>query len=205
MRRLQKTLMYLFIATAVSFTSCSTDGEDGMDGMDGAQGIAGQNGADGQNGQDGADGADGNANVTGVTVDPFPSWTEGIYLGQEANFVEIDESLLTEEVVDDALVLVYFQLFGNNVWYPMTYAFPFDNGTDEVITYTYSPEQITIYALSSSGPVNAGINKVRYFIIPTNDADGRSTSGRDFKLQELRNNGVDITNYKEVAAYFNLD
>lgn len=197
MKRLQTTLVYFLIVTSVAFTSC--DAEDGMDGAQGEQGIAGQDGMDGQDGQDG------NANVTGVTVDPFPSWTEGFYLGQQANFVEIDESLLSTEVVDDALVLVYFQLFGNNIWYPMTYAFPFDNGTDEILTYTYEPDLITIYALSSTGPLNAGISKVRYFIIPTSDAAGRSMSSREATLEELRRNGVDINNYYEVANYFNLD
>ena len=182
----------------LSIFCISCEAEDGMDGIDGAIDPAGEDGTDGQ------DGEDGNANVTGVTVDPFPSWTEGIYLGQQANFVEIDEELLTEAVVDDALVLVYFQLFGDNIWYPMTYAFPFDNGNEEVITYTYEPDTITIYALSSSGPVNAGISKVRYFIISTNDAGRSQLSSKEDILQDLQDNAVDINVYEEVANYYNL-
>ncbi|WP_299683727.1 hypothetical protein [uncultured Dokdonia sp.] len=198
MKTLKQLFYYSFVILAIFCTSC--EAEDGMDGVNGEQGIPGQDGADGQNGQDGEDG---NANVTGVTVDPFPSWTEGIYLGQEANFVEIDEPLLTQEVVDDALVLVYFQLFGDNIWYPMTYAFPFDNGTDEIITYTYEEDMITIYALSSNGPVNAGISKVRYFIISTNDAGRSHLSSKEYILQDLLDNDVDINIYEEVANYYN--
>lgn len=202
MKHLQKTLMYLVIATAVAFTSCSTDGEDGMDGI---QGIAGQDGEDGQDGMDGQDGQDGNANVTGVTVDPFPTWESGSYLGALANIVEIDEPLLTAQVTDDALVLVYFQLFGTNIWHPMTLNFPLSSGEDQVITFTYEPELITIYSLQSSGPLDAGISKLRYFIIPTSDAAGRSMSSREATLGELSRNGVDVTNYYEVVNYFNLD
>lgn len=192
MKTFKHLLYYSFLALAILTTSCSTDGEDGMDGAQGEQGIAGQ------------DGEDGNANVIGVTVDPFPSWTEGIYLGQEANFVEIDEPLLTEEVANDALVLAYFQLFNNNVWYPMTYAFPFDNGTDEVITYTYNTDTITIYALSSNGPTNAGITRIRYFIIPTSDAGRSQGTTQEDLLLDLKTAGVDVTNYEEVANYFKL-
>lgn len=187
MRRLQTTLVYFLIATTVAFTSC--DAEDGMDGAQGEQGIAGQ---------------DGNANVTAVTVAPFPSWTAGVFLGQAANFVEIAEPLLSTEVVDDALVLVYFQLFSENTWFPMAYAFPYNGGGGEIITYTYAPDLITIYALSSTGPLNADITKLRYFIIPTSDAAGRSVSSRDAKIAALKSAGVDINNYHEVAAYYNL-
>lgn len=193
MKRLQNTLMYLFIATAVAFTSCDAeDGEDGMDGTQGEQGIPGENGQDG------------NANVTGLTIDPFPDWQSGFYLGAPANFVEIDEPLLSTEVVDDALVLVYFQLFGENIWYPMPFSFPLTDGS-QVVTYTYEPDLITIYALSSTGALNAGINKVRYFIIPTSDVSGRSALTPDQLLEDLKDKGVDISNYDEVAAYYNLN
>ncbi|MBW1295007.1 hypothetical protein [Aquimarina litoralis] len=191
-----KTLKRLFyFSFIISLSLCmSCEGEDGMDGLNGEQGIQGEPGQDGE---------DGNANVTGVTVDPFPSWTSGSYLGQEANFVEITEPLLTEAVADDALVLVYFQLFSSNIWYPMTYAFPFDNGNEEVITYTYEPDLITVYALSTTGPLNASISKVRYFIISSNDASSRSATSVETKMQNLQDKGIDIYSYEEVANYFN--
>ena len=193
-----KKLIYFSIVTSLAlFISC--DGEDGMDGLNGEQGIQG---IQGEPGQDGEDGADGNANVMSVVVDPFPSWTSGTFLGQEANFVEIPELLLTEDVLDNTLVLVYFQLFGDNIWYPMTYAFPFDSGNDEVITFTYEPELITIYALSSTGPLNASISKINYFMIPANEGAESATS-REIVLGNLKNAGVDINNYSEVARHFN--
>lgn len=197
MKTLKQLFYYSFVILAILCTSC--EAEDGMDGVNGEQGIPGQNGADGQ------DGEDGNANVIGVTVDPFPSWTEGIYLGQQANFVEITEPLLTEEMADDALVLVYFQLPSDEVWFPMTYAFVFDDGDNEVITYTYGQDTITVYAYDSAGPINAAILKVRYFIIPTNEASGRALlSSKEDILQDLRDNKVNINNYEEVANYYNL-
>lgn len=198
MKTLKKLFYYSFLMLAILATSC--EAEDGMDGAMGEQGIPGQDGTDGQ------DGEDGNANVIGVTVDPFPSWTEGIYLGQQANFVEIDEPLLTEEMADDALVLAYFQLPNNDVWFPMTYAFVFDDGDNEIITYTYGQDTITVYAYDSAGPINAAILRVRYFIIPTNDAGGRAqSSSREDILQDLHDKGVDINVYEEVANYYNLD
>ena len=211
MKTLKQLFYYSFVVLAILCTSCEAEdgmdgaqGEQGIPGMNGQDGMDGQDGTDGQDGQDGQDGEDGNANVTGVTVDPFPSWTTGTYLGQEANFVELDEELLTDEVVDDALVLVYFQLFGDNIWYPMTYAFPFDNGNEEVITYTYEPDLITVYALSSTGPLNASIDRVRYFIISTNDAAGRANlSSKEAILQDFHTNDVDVNIYEEVAAYLN--
>lgn len=192
MKTLKNLMYYSFMALAILATSCSTDGEDGMDGAQGEQGIAGQ------------DGEDGNANVIGVTIDPFPSWTEGIYLGQEANFVEIDEPLLTEEVANDALVLAYFQLSNNNAWFPMTYAFIFDDGDNEVITFTYEQNNITVYAFNSAGPLNAGITRIRYFIIPTSDAGRSQGSTKENLLLDLKTAGVDATNYEEVANYFKL-
>ncbi len=194
MKTLKQLFYYSFVVLAIFCTSCDAeDGMDGMDGVNGEQGIPGQ------------DGEDGNANVVGVTVDPFPSWTEGIYLGQQANFVEIDEPLLTEEMADDALVLVYFQLPSDEVWFPMTYAFVFDDGDNEVITYTYGQDTITVYAYDSAGPINAAILKVRYFIIPTNEAGGRALlSSKEDILQDLRDNKVNINNYEEVANYYNL-
>lgn len=194
MKTLKQLFYYSFVMLAILCTSCDAeDGMDGIDGINGEQGIPGQ------------DGEDGNANVIGVTVDPFPSWTEGIYLGQQANFVEIDEPLLTEEMADDALVLAYFQLPNNDVWFPMTYAFVFDDGDNEIITYTYGQDTITVYAYDSAGPINAAILRIRYFIIPTNEAGGRAhLSSKEDILRDLRDNKVDINNYEEVTNYYNL-
>lgn len=101
MKRLTNTLMYLFIATALTFTSCSTDGEDGMDGAQGEQGIAGQDGADGQ------DGEDGNANVVSVLLEN-QTVTTGI------NTFSVPE--LTQEIYDNGLIYGYVTVSGNEFW-----------------------------------------------------------------------------------------
>ncbi|WP_299625302.1 hypothetical protein [uncultured Tenacibaculum sp.] len=181
MKRVKFKFTYLLVAFVLSF-SFSCNSEDGMDGIDGAQGPQGEQGLPG---------ADGNANVLVKTVDNVV-WTEGSYLGQEANFFEIDDMDLTQDVFSSSLILIYFQLFGDEIWYPMTYNFPFDNGNDEVITFTYELNKITIYALSSTGSLNADITKVRYFIIEGNPA----TSSRE-DLSKL--------SYEEAVKRFKIE
>lgn len=168
-------LKYCFIMLCVTFMSC-----EGEDGIDGEQGPAGE---------------DGNANVIVRTVNPFPTWETGSYLGIDANTVNINEPLLDNNMVENALVLVYFELsFESGQWHPMTYSITydyFDNISSEVITFTYEEGNIDIYAFSEDGPLYAAISKIKYFIIPANEANG-----------SLENIGVDINNYESVAEYF---
>ncbi|RMB56739.1 hypothetical protein EAX61_13105 [Dokdonia sinensis] len=188
-----KIMKYIaLMMIAVLALSCSA--EDGMDGADGVDGI---------NGTQGVPGEDGNANVIGRTIDPFPGWVAGSYLGQDANTVQIDEPLLDVATTENALVLVYFQLFGENIWYPMTYSYVYSAGGGEVITFTYEPNLISIFAFNDSGMLNAVISKARYFIIPANDS-GRSAQGEDGIRLLLEQDGVDISSYEEVATYLDM-
>ncbi|SNR15134.1 collagen-like protein [Tenacibaculum jejuense] len=162
MKKTKFKISYLLIMLVLICNfSCSS--EDGMDGIDGMQGPQGEQGLPG------TDGKDGNANVIVKTVDNVV-WTVGSFLGQEANLFEINDTDITQEVLDNSLILVYFKLVTGEAWYPMTYAFPFDNGNDEVITFTYELNKINIYALKSTGPLNASIDDIRYFIIEGNSA-----------------------------------
>ncbi|CAL2094655.1 hypothetical protein [Tenacibaculum sp. 190524A05c] len=173
-------LSYFLIVLLLSFNiSCSPeDGMDGIDGVDGQQGPQGEQGLPGVNG---------NANVVMKTVDNI-SWTQGSFLGQEANFFEVNDTDLDEDTVNNSLILAYFQLVTGNAWYPMTYAFPYDNGNDEVITFTYEVNKFTIYALKSTGVLNASIDKVRYFII-----DANTTTASKEELGKM--------SYKEVQSF----
>ncbi len=158
---------------ALVLTSC--DGEDGANGLDGA---VGPEGPSGQNG---------NANVLVKTVDNIV-WETGNYLGRTASEFIITDSDIDQNVLDNSLILAYFQLFGDDTWYPMTYSFPFSNGDLEVITFTYSLNTFTTYALSTSGPLNAGISQIKYVII-----EGTSPSS------------INFSNYEEMQAHYGLD
>ncbi|WP_378180399.1 hypothetical protein [Aquimarina sp. SS2-1] len=167
-----KFLTYVMMAFALVFTTASCDGEDGMDGAEGPQGPAGQ---------------DGNANVIVRTVDNVV-WTEASYLGRTANQFVITDNDITQDVLDNSLILVYFQLFGDDIWYPMTYSFPYASGDSEMITFTYSLNTLSIYALSTSGPLNSAISQLKYVII-----EGTQTSAADFN------------SFEELQSYYNLD
>ncbi len=189
-----KSMKYVAVMI-IALCAFSCDGEDGNDGLDGM---------DGTNGTQGVAGEDGNANVMGRTIDPFPDWEPGLYLGADANTVTIDEPMLDEATTADALVLMYFQVFGQNIWHPMTFSFPLNDNSNQVLTFTYSPETIVIYSLSSSGPLDALVSKARYFIIPTEGSSGRSQASNLENLRlDLAIEGVDIDSYEEVENYYN--
>lgn len=148
MKRLQKTLMYLFIATAVAFTSCSPeDGADGMDGAPGEQGIAGQDGADGQ------DGEDGNANVISILLT-----NQTISNGD--NIFDIPE--LTQDIVDNGFVYGYITVNGNDFWEDM----PLSIGGDIIIEIDrIELEQITLRSTFDQSNLN-----IRFVLVEGNIA-----------------------------------
>ncbi len=160
---LSYSLFVLFLS--ISITSCN--GDDGADGADGATGPAG---------------ADGNANVIVKTFTPDPgpylNWTTGSYLGHDASVFEIVDTDITQDVVDNAMIVVYFQLFEEDIWYP---ELDYINGTtNQVIVTTHSLNNVTIYAYDTSGALNAALSKVKYFIIPASNMATRTASQIDF-------------------------
>lgn len=160
MKKLISKSKYVVLALIVALTfSCSAeDGADGEQGPQGEQGVAG---------------TDGNANVIAKTVDNI-TWSPGTYLGGAANVFEISDTDINENVMESSLILVYFQLFGEDIWYPMTFDYPLTSGEDQVITFTYELNTLTFYAKQSSGELNAAITKIRYFIIDSSNNTSRS-------------------------------
>ena len=189
MKRLQTTLMYLFIATTVAFTSC--DAEDGMDGMDGAQGEQGIPGEDGQ---------DGNANVI------FSDWipTEFSSTPDVISFFDVADPQITEEVVNTAAILAYGDVAGSNAFIVIPYTF-----LNESYFFAFLKGSNSIRFLGASvdgsPEIFDQITAVRYVIIPPGEDSGRAASNPNIILQNLRAQGVNINNYEEVAAYYNLD
>ena len=162
----------IFILT-LCIGSISCEGPEGPEGEMGLQGPSGQ---------------DGNANVTVKTVDNVV-WTEGNFLGRTANTFVINDTDINQEVLDNSLILVYFQLDGTDIWYPMSYSYPYSNGDSEIITFTYSLNTLSIYALRTSGPLNAVISRIKYVII-----EGTTVSG-----------SIDLNNFDEVQSHYGLD
>lgn len=189
MKRLQTTLMLLFIVTAVAFTSCDT--EDGMDGAQGEQGIAGQDGQDGQ---------DGNANVI------FSDWipTEFSSNPDSLSTFDVVDPQITEDLVNTAAILAYGGIAGSNAiivipytFFNESYYFAFLEGSNSI--------RFVGASVDGSPEVFDQIDAVRYVIIPPVEGSGRTTSNPESIVQHLRDQGVDINNYEEVAAYYNLN
>lgn len=178
MKTTLRFLSCMIMGLALLTTSCSKDGDTGPEGPQGEQGIQGEQGPEGPQGPAGEDG---NANVIVRTIDPVPAWESGSYLGTSANFIDIEEPLLNEESVDNTLVLVFFQLFGESIWYPMTYNYTYSDGKEEIITFTYESNQISIYSFESDGQLNANITRLQYFLISANDETAAKNAGIDYR------------------------
>jgi len=208
---------YVLLALVIAFTfSCSEDGAVGPQGTSGQNGADGTNGTDGTDGTDGQDGQDGNANV--ISSDWFTpsSYTLSTGFGG-IKLLDHDQAApkITQEIIDNGVVLVYGKLNGytSSVW-----------PTDQIallpiiLTYSTSPANIdTWLAILSEGNINIRFtnnnntysslstnHSFRYIVIPSSS----SSSGRmsDNSLESIANNlavaGVDINNFDEVLAYF---
>lgn len=172
MKHLIKTTKYFLLAFFVTFNlACSTE--------------------DGEQGPQGESGEDGNANVIMKTVESV-TWSSGSYLGVPSSIFEINDTDINQNVMDNSLILVYFQLFGEDIWYPMTYNFTYSDGDNEIVTFTYSLNKLTLYSFQSGSVLNAGISKVRYFIIESSNGDNARQNLSDLSYEEVLN----ITNIK---------
>tara|TARA_R100000935_G_scaffold36196_1_gene57049 strand:- start:169681 stop:170364 length:684 start_codon:yes stop_codon:yes gene_type:complete len=227
MKNTMKLFTLVCMALAIATFSCTPeDGQDGMDGIQGEQGVPGmdgtdgqdgangQNGSDGSDGQDGQDGEDGNANVFSGTWVEYDDtvWTAvSNEFGVEYRNYPIVVPEITQDVVDNGVVLVYTRFV---ITATQVYALPFtDNitGADpegQTLTYRFEVNDLTIKMRNVSGSGDPGtfggpgIAEYRYVIIP---AQGRS-AGLTYNSLEayLASKGVDITNYDQVASYYKL-
>jgi len=187
MKTIMKTIkLFMYAILVLGFLSCT--GEDGEDGLDGAQG------------EQGIEGEDGNANV--IASDWItPEFDPAISVSALAT---IDAPEITEEVLSSSAILVYTQSFAGQI-----IALPINNDFFEFsyISNINSPNLLTINATSVSGSDTTWSSLIvgtRYVIIPPTNNSGRSLSSPESILNNLREEGVDITNYDEVATYFNL-
>lgn len=115
-----KIRMMLIAFVTLAIVSCTPeDGDTGPVGPVGSPGPAGATGPAGPAGQNGQDGTDGNANVGAVTFNLLSSaWSTGSIKTYARYIPEI-----TQEVVDDGLVMVYQRQAPDTDWDALPFSY----------------------------------------------------------------------------------
>jgi hypothetical protein len=198
--------LFLMIALAGLFACEGPEGPMGPAGQKGDTGPAGPAGPTGQTGQAGKDG---NANVTVISLlGEDVTWLEGEYLRRPASFYSLEDEAVNEDIIDHGIVLGYCNILGN--WYvmPLTWEDE-DGGERQYVLHTYSLNTITLFAYQTSGFMELDADvflEYRFMLITDNTVLGKKgLSAKDNILMKLKDDGVDINNYNEVADYFGLN
>ncbi|WP_299683726.1 hypothetical protein [uncultured Dokdonia sp.] len=181
-----KTIQHFFYCTfmAISIFCISCDAEDGMDGIDGAIGPTGE---------------DGDANV--IASEWIPEQFEFV----DIDFVSfnITDPVFTQEITDNAAILIYGLLEGIDIIVPIPVQF-----TNRHYTYGIIPEQTSLRILGETSDGTEftfeDFEAFRYVIIPPSSSGRASVSIASLK-KDLQIKGIDINNYYEVAAYYDLN
>lgn len=163
------------IMLTLLFISCSGD--------DGAMGPAGANGQDGADGQNGLDG---NANVTTVLVE------DTRLLSGQDNIIAVNG--ITQDILDHGAVLVYMRI--GDIWYSLPY-FGFLN--------TINVWKIDLNSvILRVDPGNTVLLDFKFVLIAGNSANASANSKTNI-FSSLENNGIDVNDYNQVAAFFKLE
>ncbi|MFX0558555.1 hypothetical protein ACOCEA_17265 [Maribacter sp. CXY002] len=185
----------------ILFTSCTKEGAQGDIGPIGPTGLNGANGVDGTDGTNGEDGVDGNANVTSMTFDVS---------AVSGTFYDLLSYPLTVDQVENNVVLVYIK--AGNDWYQLP--------NQRILTGNLRIIDISTYMSGSGGQYLFGLEFHRngtpfalasgdldtlklVFIEETSSTSGKSTTNSI--SQELKDQGVDVSNYFQVMDYFYLE
>ena len=179
------------------------DGADGSDGQDGTNGIDGSDGADGINGAAGQDGSDGQG--AEVVASSWIALTANDFLSSQKpnGYGEMYDAtyttpLLTQEALDQDVVLVYLKLSSGQI-----VLMPYVYHSDEMMAVAY-----TAFLAQNNLGINVtpswdlmGLNEaleisVRFVIIPATTLTLPDKSyHKDYKKMT----------YEEVISYFNLE
>ena len=211
------SLIYLLSISLFIFCCAGEDGEMGPQGQTGPagnDGVAGPAGPEGPAGPAGADGEDGERGTANVIYSDWitvadTDWTE-IPAGSSpfltpnfpGKFFDITTSTITQDIVDEGVVLTYAQ-FCDGSWMPdevtpLPFDMYFSTGQWDYLFSTYDPGFVRLYVLhkGTMDPpdiITLCTNQFRYVIIPGETARGRS------KVPQ-----IDLTNYREVADYYGI-
>ena len=192
-----KSLSLVIVLVALTFTSCTKEGETGP------MGPAGINGTDGT---DGEDGNDGNANVMASDwLEP----TESSYSVNNPRYKALPLATnLSSSLLENGVILVYYDndtdvyLLPNHIFAPDgTILKSVDSKTNRAARTIYINIQRSDsdlipgeYLWDPSGPPYGKGVRFRYVIIPSNATSGKKAI-MDFKKMS----------YEEVMDHFGLD
>ena len=178
---------FMSFLTVMLFIGCSP--EDGKDGENGTDGIDGIDGTDGEQGETGT------ANV--IYSDWIDSPFDSTILDSSGN-ESISVPSLSQEIIDQGVVLVYGRDNINNV-----YAIPFIGIQGVSYYYRYNFENINIRLATLDGS-NIGsplFSSYRYVLVPGGVEASNGIGGIGSKTST-----IDYTkmSYEEVIAHFNI-
>ena len=190
-----KFITYAVFVLLLGFAISSCDGDDGPAGADGIDGV------------DGVDGVNGNTNVTAISVMATDiTWTVGAFIGIPSNVFTLNTTAVDQDIIDHGMVLGFGHIFGGgfDMWGPLPFDYDLGGGT-LYIAYTYSLDEITLYAYSNTGVwnPNSSFPEYRFLLIPDNTVSKSAT--KESVLEELKNAGIDANNYYEVCDYFGIN
>ncbi|VAW13107.1 Phage tail fiber protein [hydrothermal vent metagenome] len=211
MKKGMKKFGYLAMAfLVVGLASCSKDGDTGPAGAIGPAGPTGQQGIPGVDGEaqgvpgpagaDGADGATGTANVIYSPRITIKKSDWRVTLGGEFQTAQIDVPELTQDIFEKGVVLVYsYSAADGGAYSPL----PSYRG----INYTFSirVNKIAFIRYDPTPPYSAAVDReLRYVLIPGMVSTSGKTSPQQAIYNQLQAAGVDINNFAQVAAYYNI-
>ncbi len=191
-----RTKLFLAVFLGIALISCS-----GEDGMDGAMGPIGPAGPAGVNGTNGTDGVDGNANVQTFLFD--------ISTETGPNFA-VDVPQLTQEVLDNDLILGYLKTL-DGTYIPIPAPRYLDSGFGRNfidVGVEIALGRFWIYLYVPGGNVGATVsagNMTKLKIVIVESTNTTAKSGTVTLRAQLKNDGVDLSDYNAVMDYFGLE
>ncbi|HSH45068.1 MAG TPA: hypothetical protein VK966_04390 [Longimicrobiales bacterium] len=163
-------------------------------GCEGSQGPAGPEGPQGEQGLEGAEGPPGTANVVysdWVAISDLETSVDTVVLDRNYRKYDIPAPELTQEIMDQGAILVYYRLNEVALQLPITFGGP------NSIYITYSPFQAGVISILSQRLDNTalGLNQnseFRYILIPGGVAADQSML-------------PDLSDYDAVLRHYGID
>ncbi len=180
-----KFLTYTVFVLFLSFAIYSCDGDDGAMGPAGVDGV------------DGVDGTNGNANVI------YSDWLNAPWSAPATSGSFIHASTdFTQDVLDKAVIMAYMGHVSTTLIYPL----PFTITGTNTITFMFLPDVGVInFMYMASNLFDGSGFKFRYVIIPPADLSKSSTDSKQSIYNELEAANVDINDYYDVCAYYDIN
>lgn len=169
---LLRPLLFLNIFLAFVLFSCEKEGDPGPQGLRGEQGTEGPQGEKGD---------PGTADViySEWTFFDTNNWRKVTEFGRETQLYPVEDTLITQEIIDQGLIMVYIRFGGTPQPRPLPYTgYVTSSSKDQSIWYRLFPETIEIVfnnlgENTDPGTFGAG-NFYRYIIVP----GGTAINGR---------------------------